>query len=169
MNEYAILIRMLTRTGNPIGAGVPDLLDALALPEDAGRHVLFKKLGSLQKQLKPLGLEIRHNPIDHVFYLDTSTRTQDSLEETPLPDRLASTLLVVITLAYQEGGWVSIDRVQKFRKKSRRGVRADLRELDSMGYTEFSDDNKKVRPGKRVGFEIDYESFFRNLSQSEQT
>ncbi|TFF94055.1 hypothetical protein EU546_05425 [Candidatus Thorarchaeota archaeon] len=168
MNEYAILIRMVTRTGNPIGAGVPDLLDALGLPEGAGRHVLFQKMGSLQDQLSPLGLEIRHNPVDHVFYLDTTAKTEDTLEETPLADRLAATLLVVITLAYQEGDWVSVDRVQEFRKKSRRGVRADLRELDSMGYVEFADDNKHVRPGKRVGFEIDYESFFRNLSRKDE-
>ncbi|TFG09503.1 hypothetical protein EU538_04875 [Candidatus Thorarchaeota archaeon] len=169
MNEYAILIRMLTRTGNPIGAGIPDLLDALGLPEEAGRHVLFQKMGALQHQLRPIGLEVRHNPLDHVFYLDTAAKTEDSLEETPLPDRLAATLLVIITLAYQEGGWVSVDRIQKFRKKSRRGVRADLRELDSMGYAEISDDKKRVRPGHRVGFEIDYESFFRNLSQSDET
>lgn len=163
MNEYIILMRLLTRPGNPIGAGVEDMLSALGFPEDAGRHILFKRLGSLDRLLSQVGLKIRHNPIDHVFYLDTVVRSEKLLEESILPDRLAATLLVVITLAYQEGGWVSMDRVSEFRRKTRRGVREDLKELALQGYIEFDDTGIHVRPGSRVAFEIDYEAFFKRL------
>ena len=169
MNEYAILMKLLTRSGVPIGASVEDMLDALGFPEDSGRHILFQRLGALHKRLSPVGLLIKHNPMNHVFYLDTSFQTDILSEETPLPDRLAATLLVVITLAYQEGGWVSVDRVREFRRKSKRSVMEDVRDLTSLSYLEIDDQKKKIRPGMKVAFEIDYESFFRRLSESPTT
>jgi hypothetical protein len=166
MNEYSILMKLLTRTGDPIGAGVDDMLDALGYPENTGRHQLFQRLGELQNRIEPIGLAIRHNPVSHVFYIDTDPRKEIMLEDTPLPDRLAATLLVVITLAYQEGGWVSIDRIRQFRRKARRSVITDLRELSEMGYIDVDTRAGKARPGSRVAFEIDYEGFFRKLAQS---
>ena len=166
MNEYSILMKMLTRTGDPIGAGVDDMLDVLGYPENIGRPVLFQRLGELHSRIEPIGLAIRHNPVSHVFYIDTDPRKEILLEDTPLPDRLAATLLVVITLAYQEGGWVSIDRIRQFRRKARRSVVTDLRELGEMGYIDVDTRAGKARPGTRVAFEIDYEGFFRKLAQS---
>jgi len=165
MNEYAVLVKLLTRTGTPIGASVEDMLDALGLPEDTGRYLLFQKMGSLHKRVTPLGLHIRHNPVAGVFYLDTSDEV-NLAQSTALPDRLAATLLIVITLAYQEGGWVNVDRVREFRKKALRGLMADLRELQGQGYVEIDKDKKRVRIGTRVPFEIDYESFFKDLVES---
>lgn len=166
MNEYSILVKLLTRSGNPIGASVEDMLDALGLPEDVGRHILFQKLGSLHEKIKPLGLYIKHNPVAGVFYLDTSEQIDLPQESSALSDKLAATLLIVITLAYQEGGWVNIDRVREFRKKALRGVMEDLRNLQGMSYVEISQDKKEVRLGTRVPFEIDYETFFRDLADS---
>lgn len=163
VNEYAILMKLLTRSGDPIGAGVDDMLDALGLPEDIGREVLFRRLGELHKRLEPVGLSIKHNPVSSVFYVDTSLKTKMKQEESLLPDRLAATLLIVITLAYQEGGWVSYDRIREFRKKSMRGVMEDLRDLQTQGYVELDKTAKRVRLGLRVPFEIDYEAFFRDL------
>ena len=165
MNEFAILTKLITRTGTPMGAGVEDMLDALGLPEHSGRHILFERLAELYEQFKPMGLVIKHNPIDHVFYLDTSSHTDSIAEETVLSDRLAATLLVVITLSYQEGGWVTYNRVKEFRRKSMRSLREDFKELSSQGYLEIESSSKKVRPGVRVAFEIDYETFFRELAK----
>jgi hypothetical protein len=159
MNEYAMLVKLLTRTGNPIGASVDDMLDALGLPEDLGRDTLYRRLSELYSRLEPLGLTIKHNPVSGVFYVDTALRS----ESATLPDRLAATLLIVITLAYQEGGWVSFDRVREFRKKSMKGVMEDFRELQNQGYIEIDQLGKRVRLGLRVPFEIDYEAFFRDL------
>ncbi len=163
MNEYAILMKLLTRSGDPIGAGVDDMLDALGLPEDVGREILFRRLSELHSRLEPIGLTIKHNPVGGVFYVDTSPQAKSGPEDSMLPDRLAATLLIVITLAYQEGGWVHFDRVREFRKKSLRGVIEDLRELQNLGYIELDQVAKRVRLGMRVPFEIDYEAFFRDL------
>ncbi len=163
MNEYAILMKLLTRSGNPIGAGIDDMLDALSLPENIGREILFRRLGELHSRLQPVGLTIKHNPVSGVFYVDTSLQTKMKQEESLLPDKLAATLLIVITLAYQEGGWVSYDRIREFRKKSMRGVMEDLRNLQSKGYVELDKVAKMARLGLRVPFEIDYEAFFRDL------
>jgi hypothetical protein len=168
MNEYAILMKLLTRSGTPIGAGVDDMLDALGLPEDLGREILFRRLSELHTRLEPVGLTIKHNPVSGVFYVDTFIQSKITQEESMLPDRLAATLLIVITLAYQEGGWVSYDRVREFRKKSLRGVMDDLRELQKQGYIEIDQTGKKVRLGLRVPFEIDYEAFFRDLVSEKQ-
>lgn len=165
MNEFAVLMRMLTQPGTPRGAGVQDMLDAMGFPEETGRSVLFRKLGQLEQQLTRLGLQIRHNPIHHVFYIDIQEDIDVPVTEGHLPDRLAATLLVVLTLTYQEGGWISVKRVKKFRKKSLRSVRADLRELEAMDFVQLNDDNQKVRPGYRVAFEVDHDSFFRELSE----
>ena len=163
MYEYAILMKLLTRSGDPIGAGVDDILDALGLPEDIGRETLFKRLGELYSRLEPVGLTVKHNPVSGVFYVDTSSKVKMKQDTSPLPDKLAATLLIVITLAYQEGGWVSYDRVREFRKKSLRGVMEDLRDLQTQGYVELDKVTKRVRLGLRVPFEIDYEAFFRDL------
>jgi hypothetical protein len=163
MNEYAILMKLLTRSGDPIGAGVDDMLDALGLPEDLGREILFRRLSELHSRLEPIGLTIKHNPVSGVFYVDTSHLAKSGPDDSMLPDRLAATLLIVITLAYQEGGWVHFARVQEFRKKSLRGVIEDLRELQNLGYIELDQAAKRVRLGMRVPFEIDYEAFFRDL------
>ena len=168
MNEYAILMKLLTRSGTPIGAGVDDMLDALGLPEDLGREILFRRLSELHTRLEPVGLTIKHNPVSGVFYVDTFIQSKITQEESALPDRLAATLLIVITLAYQESGWVSYDRVREFRKKSLRGVMDDLRELQKQGYIEIDQAGKKVRLGLRVPFEIDYEAFFRDLVSEKQ-
>ena len=165
MNEYAVLVKLLTRTGTPIGASVDDMLDALGLPEDVGRHVLFQKLGDLHERVKPLGLVVKHNPVSGVFYLDTSDGIKIPQDGTTLPDRLAATLLIVMTLAYQDGGWVNIERVREFRKKALQGVMVDLRELQSQGYVELDQDKKRVRLGTKVPFEIDYEAFFKELAE----
>lgn len=167
MNEYAILMKLLTRSGNPIGAGVDDMLDALGLPEDIGRHILFNRLAELDRMIAPVGLVIRHNPVSHVFYLDTESAGNLLIEDAPLPDRLAATLLVVITLAFQEGDWIKIERIREFRRKARRSVMTDLRELSEMGYIELDGHGGRARPGTRVAFEIDYEEFFRKLSRTE--
>ncbi|NWF95506.1 MAG: hypothetical protein HXY34_05150 [Candidatus Thorarchaeota archaeon] len=166
MNEYSVLMRLLTRTGTPIGAAVEDMLDALGLPEDFGRHVLFRHLAGLQRQLALMGMTIRHNPVDHVFYVETVGRLDGDMASHTLPDRLAATLLVVITLAYQQGGWVAIDSVRELRKKTRRGIIEDIRELESKGYLEVDATRQKTRPGSRVGFEIDYDAFFRRLDET---
>jgi hypothetical protein len=165
-NEYTIIMRLITRPGTPIGAGMEELLDALGLPEQTGNHMIIKHLSSLHQQIRPLGLVIRHNPIAKVFYLDTASRTEMVDEDTALPDRLAATLLVVLTLAYQEGDWVTFDRIREFRRKALRSVVEDLRELAELGYIELDRKGRTARPGSRVGFEIDYESFFRRLSSS---
>ncbi len=164
MNEFAILMRLLTRTGTPIGASMEDMLDALDLPEDAGPQYVYRLLGRLNQRLSDLGLAVRHNPLDHIFYIDTTARLHGLPEESGLPDRLAATLLTVITLAFQEGGWVSFSRVREFRKKSMAGVRSDLRELENLGYVEIDKANKRVRPGMKVPIEIDFEEFFRRLT-----
>lgn len=166
MNEYGILMKLLTRSGNPIGASVEDMLDALGLPEDIGRHLLFQKLGALSRQISRVGLEIKHNPVYGVFYVDAATDAKMPSSSSPLSDRLAATLLVVITLAYQEGGWVTLDRVRKFRRKSHRGVMTDLRELQADEYVEIDQENKRVRLGPRASFEMDYESFFAELGRA---
>lgn len=165
MNEYSVLVKLLTRTGTPIGASVEDMLDALGLSEDVGRHVLYRKLGSLHERIREIGLYIKHNPVAGVFYIDTSDEVNLPQDSSFLPDRLAATLLIVITLAYQDGGWVDIDRVREFRKKSFQGVVTDLRELQGLQYVEIDQEKKRVRLGIRVPFEIDYETFFRNLAE----
>ncbi|MGQ4912353.1 MAG: hypothetical protein ACP6KW_09315 [Candidatus Thorarchaeota archaeon] len=167
MNEYAILVRLLTRGGNPIGASVEDMLDALGLPEDIGRHTLFRRLGELSRELAPLGLEIKHNPVYGVFHVDTIKSPGIPDSGNSLPDRLAATLLIVLTLAYQEGGWVSLERVQEFRRKSLRGVVTDLRELEAGDYVELDQSGKRVRLGPKAIFEVDYERFFSELTRQQ--
>lgn len=167
MNEYAILMKMLTRSGDPIGASVEDLLDALGLPEDTGRHLLFQRMGELSKRLNPIGLEIKHNPLYGVFHIDAVKSPNLPDSGNTLPDRLAATLLIVITLAYQEGGWVTLDRIRQFRRKTMRGVMTDLRELESDGYVEIDRGTKRVRLGQRASFQVDYESFFSELGRSD--
>ncbi|MHA1734740.1 MAG: hypothetical protein ACTSV8_00020 [Candidatus Thorarchaeota archaeon] len=166
LNEYSVMMQLLTRQGRPMGTVVDDLLDALGYPERGGRGILFHKMAALHRLLKPLGLALRYNPVDTVFYVDV-TGPETLPSRGILSDRLAATLLVVITLSYQEGGWVPVKRVRSLRRKTLRGLMADLRELENMGYVEFDQSGESVRPGVRVPFEIDYERFFRQLSSEE--
>ncbi len=168
MNEYSILMRLLTRPGSPMGATLDDMVDILGLPADMGRHVVLGLLSSLNQQLRPLGLMIRHNPLEHVFYLDVYGNVENELMSNLLSDRLAATLFVVMTLAYQEGGWVSLDRIREFRRKTLRSLREDVRELVALGYLEFDSTKKNVRPGSRVSFEVDQQSVIRLSGESNE-
>ncbi|RDE12761.1 MAG: hypothetical protein C4K47_07275 [Candidatus Thorarchaeota archaeon] len=164
-NEYWVILKLITRSGSVIGAGVDDMLDALGLPEDVGRHHLFRRLSELEDRLLPLGMTIRYNPIGRVFYLDTKGTVDSLSDEEQLPDRLAATLLTVITLAYRDGGWVPMDQVRDLRRKTSRSVLEDLRELAKQQYVEIDKARKRVRPGPRVPFEVDFEAFFQRLSE----
>ncbi len=164
MNEFTILMKLLTRTGDPIGSSMEDMLEALDVPEDVGPQYVYSLLKGLHLKLKEIGLTIQFNPLSQVYYIDTVTSFEAIPDESGLADRLAATLLIIITLAFQEGGWVSLGRIKEFRRKSLAGIRADIRDLESLGYVEFDRINEQVRPGTRIPFEIDYEEFFRRLS-----
>ncbi len=166
MNEFMVIVRMLTRPGSPMGAGVDDLLDALGLPEDVGPSVLFRLLAALHRLLSPLGLLVRFNPVTQTFFLDTR-RVRTPIGGLPLPDRLAATLVAVIVQSYVSRGWVSIDQIRDVRGKTPRGIREDLRQLADLGYVELDrgQGQLRARPGVRLTFEVDVADLFRRLSE----
>lgn len=43
-------MKVLRRSGDPIGEGVEDMLDALGLPDDIGRETLFRRMRVLYKR-----------------------------------------------------------------------------------------------------------------------
>ncbi|MEM4734790.1 MAG: hypothetical protein QXS20_03650 [Candidatus Thorarchaeota archaeon] len=166
MNEYAILMELLTRPGAPMGSGVAEMLEALGLHGDIGRGLLFRRLAGLHYQLRPLGLCIRFNPAYDVFYVDLARTVSGSDVRGTLPDRLAATLLIVISLTYRDGDWVSLDEVRQLRKKSLRSVLEDIRDLASRGYVEFDRSTNRVRPGFRASAGIDLDRTLRELEEN---
>ncbi len=162
-NEFSVLMSALTRPGNPPGANISDLIEVLGYPVDPGRTIVFRLLAGLDRILHQVGLRIAFNPVEDVFFIDVTARGKE--DRTRLPDRLAATLLAVIALSYRERDWVQVSQVRRVRRKTMRSVRADLRELQVLGYVEFSDDGTRVRPGIRVSFEVDHDEFFRALSK----
>jgi hypothetical protein len=150
-----------------IGVTKKEVCNYLDLP-NKNRNFYFQELiTNLADYIKPLGLQIRFNPINAHWYLSFEESVSDSIKANPFSDkpRLPATLFCIITVAIMHSGIIKVNDVQKLRKK--KGIHRDLEDLEHMGYISLKKDKKGVeliRLTPLLGYQINLEKMSLKLA-----
>jgi hypothetical protein len=117
----------------------------------------------LSNYLRPLGLQIRFNPLSSRWYIAFEMATSDLIHANPFEDkpRLAASLFCVLICCLKNSGIGKIHDIEKLRKK--KSVVEDLKELRNRGYIEISDDLGQVKLTPLIGYQLDLNKLFIKL------
>ena len=160
-SHLARIMSILSASTEPPGSSIENLMQMLGLEGTIGRQKIFSLLNMLDEYLKPIGLRLKFDPNYKVWYIHHVHPPEDVVSLN-LPARLAATLLYVLILTHDTGAAVEIEKVAKYRGKSKKGVQEDLRELERMKLVAVEKD--LVRPSKYLPFIIDIDKFFTKLA-----
>lgn len=122
MNEFTILMHLLSDKSNKIqiGASKRDILNKLNL-NGKNEALHFENLiTQLSNYIKPLGLQIRFNPLSSHWYLAFQIEASDYVSANPFADkpRLAATLFYTLICCLERLG-VARDPKNKGTKKEK--------------------------------------------------
>lgn len=166
MNEFSILIQLLSRNINKIqkGATEDELTEAMSLGGKNKFIQLQTVLNNLSKYIEPLGLQIKFNPLDFHWFISHDEDLDDLVSANPFEDkpRLAASLFSVLVLALKNLGNAKISEIKKIRKK--KGIKRDLKDLEDMGYVQMFENLGYVKLTPLIGYEIDLQKLFNNVS-----
>ena len=167
MNEISILMHMLSNKNNVyvIGATKREILHNLNVKNKNKSGYFQHLITNLSKYIKPLGLQIRYNPINSHWFISYDSEVSDLISANPFEDkpRLAATLFCAIVCCLKNpNGLSKITEIQKIRKK--KGVIEDLKELEHKGYIEIDKNLKQVNLTPLIGYQLDLDKLFVKLA-----
>ncbi len=160
-SQIARIMSILSASTDPPGVSIENLQELLGLEGIMGYQKVLSLLNILERYLRPIGLKLKFDPNYRVWYIQ-HIQPPDDVVSLNLPARLAATLMYVLILTHDTGNAVEIDKIAQHRKKSKRGVYDDLRELEKMKLVKIDGDS--VRPSKYLPFIIDIDKFFSKLA-----
>ncbi|MHA2282834.1 MAG: hypothetical protein ACXAC5_18490 [Promethearchaeota archaeon] len=165
MNEFTILVYMLSKKVNKfeIGATQKEIIKKMNF-QGKNESVYFQNIiVQLSNYLRPLGLQIRFNPLSSRWYIAFEMATSDLIHANPFEDkpRLAASLFCVLICCLKNSGIGKIHDIEKLRKK--KSVVEDLKELRNRGYIEISDDLGQVKLTPLIGYQLDLNKLFIKL------
>lgn len=167
MNEFSLLVHFLTRKINPLqkGATEDEIIDALNLKGKTRFTQLHDIMNNLSKYIQPLGLHIKFNPLDFHWFITHEEELNELISANPFENkpRLAASLFSVLVLALKNLGNAKIAKLKELRKK--KGIMRDLKELEEMGYIKIFKDLGYVRLTPLIGYELDLQKLFNNVSR----
>ncbi len=165
MNEFAAIMILLTRSTDGLrGAPSEEILKTLHWPEKLGRAELQKKLTEFDSYLRPLGLQVRVNPLNDFWFVAFRQDISEFAAQNPFggKPRLPATLLATIICMVQYGNQVPISAVREIRKKET--VQEDLKQLENLGYVEIAGDNVTLTP--LIGYQLDLINLFEAINET---
>ena len=163
LNEFTALMIMLTRSNEGLrGAPAEDILRTLHWPEKLGRAELQKKLMEFDTYVKPLGLQVRVNPLNDHWFVAFHQEMAEFSNQNPFGGnpRLPPTLLATIICMVKYGNRVPISSIQEIRKKQT--VLDDLKQLERLGYIEIAQEFVTITP--LIGYQLDLINLFEALN-----
>ncbi|MHA1150532.1 MAG: hypothetical protein ACTSR8_20120 [Promethearchaeota archaeon] len=166
MNEISLLMHMLSRQNTMFqkGATREEILKQLG-STDKNKNVYFQTLiTNLADYIKPIGLQIRYNPLDDHWFLSYSQEISDFISANPFEDKpkLAATLYCVLACCLKNFGIAHIHQIVKLRKK--KTVLDDLKELEKFGFVEIAKDQQQIKLTPLIGYQLDLEKLFVKLA-----
>ena len=140
------------------GAPVEDILKSLHWPEKLGRAELQKKLMEFDTYVKPLGLQVRVNPLNDHWFVAFRQDISEFTTQNPFggKPRLPATLLATIICMIKYGNLVPVSAIQEIRKKET--VLEDLKQLERLGYVEIAGKFATLTP--LIGYQLDLINLF---------
>lgn len=166
MNEISILMNILSKSNgqHDIGASENDILKVLHITHK-NKSIYFQELiSNLSNYIEPIGLRINYNPLDDHWFLSHDSDLADWISFNPFEDkpRLAATLFCVLVCCLKNSGIGKLNEIQNIRNK--KDILEDIIELQKQGYLTYDDEKKQVKLTPLIGYQLDLEKLFINLS-----
>ncbi len=168
MNEMSILMHLLSEQKNlfQIGATKKEILDKMSIPSGNRDSTIYFNdlLLNLAKYIEPLGLQVQFNPIDSHWYVCYESDISDLISANPFENkpRLAASLFCIIMCTMKNSGVGKISEIKEMRKK--KDILPDLMDLEEMGYIQINKELNQVKLTPLIGYKLDMEKLFVNLS-----
>ncbi|MFW9952151.1 MAG: hypothetical protein ACFFKA_18675 [Candidatus Thorarchaeota archaeon] len=166
MNELTILMHFLSKKTNKfqIGATQEEILKSLNV-NDKNKTIHFQNLiNNLANYLKPLGLQVRFNPLNSYWYIVFEPETTEIISANPFEGnpRLAATLFCTLINCFNSSGETTIQKIKEVRKK--KGVIEDLKELEKLGFVTYEKNFNKISLTPLIGYLLDLEKLFLKIA-----
>jgi len=166
MNEISVLMNLLSKKRSNIQIGAPkkEILENLGLNEKNGSIYFQKLLIELSNYLRPIGMEIRYNPLNFHWFITFESEISELISANPFEGRpsLAATLFCAITYCLKSSGKASILDIQKLRNKKH--ILEDLQELETLGYIEINKETNHVKLTPLIGYKLDIPKLLLNTA-----
>ncbi|MGV9205972.1 MAG: hypothetical protein ACOC44_18335 [Promethearchaeia archaeon] len=155
------------KESNTIGTTKKEALEYLNIGPRNNDGYFQDLLAHLAEYIRPLGLQVRFNPMINRWYLSYEDSVSDLIEANPFSDkpRLPATLFCILTVALSHSGKIRVKDVKELRKK--KGIHRDLNDLEDLGYIKLETDNKGIefiRLTPLIGYQLDMEKLSLNLA-----
>lgn len=174
MNEYTILMYLLTRTKQGIssdkpeiiGASEEELCDQLNLTGKFSKIQLHELMDQFSKSISIFNLQLKQNPFNFRWYITQSSEIGEFFNSNPFSGkpRIAATLCTVLSLCLTNSGKIDINSVQKIRNK--KDIRKDLQELEKFNFINMEKKSNLISINPYLGYFIDMEGFL-NILENE--
>ena len=162
MNELSILMHLLSKKADifQMGATEEEILDALNIKHKNKSFVFQELIKYLSHHVKPLGLQVRFNPLDSHWFLAFDHDVSDLISANPFADqpRLGATLFYTLACCFNNSGAGKIVEIRNLRKK--KFILEDLKELEKSGYVIIDKLNGEVRLTPLIGYKLDVNALF---------
>jgi len=173
MNEYTILMHMLTRTkqvistekNEIIGASEEELCDQLHFTGKFAKIQLHELMDQFSKSISIFNLQLKQNPFNFRWYITQSSEIGEFFNSNPFSGkpRIAATLYTVLSLCLTNSGKIDINSVQKIRNK--KDIRKDLQELEKFNFINMEKKSNQISINPYLGYYLDIEGFLNILDK----
>ena len=167
MNEYTILMHLLTRTKQGIsndkleiiGVSEEELCDHLHFTGKFAKIQLHELMDQFSKSISIFNLQLKQNPFNFRWYLTQSSEIEEFFNSNPFSGkpRIAATLCTVLSLCLTNSGKIDINSVQKIRNK--KDIRKDLQELEKFNFINMEKKSNLISINPYLGYFMDIEGF----------
>ena len=167
MNEYTILMYLLTRTKQGIsndkpeiiGASEEELRDHLHFTGKFAKIQLQELMDQFSKSISIFNLQLKQNPFNFRWYITQSSEIEEFFNSNPFSGkpRIAATLCTVLSLCLTNSGKIDINSVQKIRNK--KDIRKDLQELEKFNFINMEKKSNQISINPYLGYFMDIEGF----------
>ena len=145
----------MKRDSNLIGAPKKELIESLGIKGKNSSGYLQNLIMELSNYLKPIGLQVRYNPLNSYWFITFESEVSELSLANPFEGRpsLAATLFCVIVYCLKSSGKAEIADIQKIRGK--KTVIEDIKELERLGYLELINKSNQVKLTPLIGYKLD--------------
>lgn len=166
MNQLSVLMHLLTKKegAHQLGASQKEILKTLNITHKNKASQFSELISNLAEYVEPLGLHVSYNPLDDHWFLTHDSDVSEMISANPFEGKpkLAATLLCVLVSSMKRSGKGSLAEIKELRKKKH--VMRDLDELERQGYVKIDSMANIVKLTPLIGYQLDLEKLFLNLS-----
>jgi hypothetical protein len=155
MNEAQLLMYLLSRKKDEstIGATRDEICAKIGFTDRNADYKFWNLLEGLNKNLFPLGLVTKFNPINSHWYLGFQDKLDAQFGKSvhTLNPRISALLFTILILYVSKSTQITLGKVQQLRNK--KDISKDVRDLEKLGFISVEGDVVTLTP--KVFYYID--------------